>query len=96
MTNKKGMIWQYLIGGIIALFVVILILIIFSKGSGKAYDELNDRILGVGDCDGDLVSNLYDKCPCDYANEDDGCPKNQEPRKCGENGAPKKEDICKE
>ena len=68
--NKKGQMWKYIVGGVLALVILIVIIIIFSKGTGVAYDDLKDKLDGAKDCDKDGAINLFDKCPCDDSVQD--------------------------
>jgi len=63
--GKKGMTWQQLVLGILALVVVFLVIYWFSGGGTKAFGEIGKKISGTGDCDGDKIANLFDKCKCD-------------------------------
>ena len=88
MTRKKknkGMsdMW-WLIATALIVIVVLILMILWFRGSGtRAFDTINDRIGGLGDCDKDNVGDLFDKCPTlvgDSQNEKNpGCPNNQEP-----------------
>ncbi len=64
MFNKKAMTWQVIVFGIIALVVVFLVIYWFSGGGSKAFGEVGKKISGTGDCDGDNVANMFDKCQC--------------------------------
>ncbi len=65
LLNKKGQIWRYLIAAIIALFVIIIVILIFRQGSLEASGTFVDTLDQTKDCDGDGVIDLTDKCPCD-------------------------------
>ena len=65
--TKKGMsqMWWIIATAIIAILAVIFIIIWF-KGSGdKLFGGIDDTIGGLSDKDGDGVTDLFDKCPCD-------------------------------
>ncbi|MFC1686849.1 hypothetical protein ACFL0E_00645 [Nanoarchaeota archaeon] len=64
-NDKKAMTWQVIVFGIIALVVVFLVIYWFSGGGSKAFGEVGKKISGTGDCDGDNVANMFDKCKCD-------------------------------
>ncbi len=63
--NAKGQIWQYIIGGLIALAVVIIILLIFYRGTERGYGGVEEKLSGLEDCDGDGAANMFDDCKCD-------------------------------
>ncbi len=67
MKNKKGALsWEYIIVGVLVLVVLIVVLMIFSKGAEKGGDSLLEKIEGTKhDTDKDGVANYLDKCPCD-------------------------------
>ncbi len=67
MKTKKGIteMWMIIMSAILAILIVILIIIWF-KGSGeKGFGDVNKKIGGLSDCDGDHVADLFDKCKCD-------------------------------
>ena len=75
-TKKgEGSLWSYLMGGIIALLVVLTMWLIFSRGSGKAGDVFDKQIAGFDDFEGDGIKDFQDDCPC-VAGEAEfgGCP----------------------
>lgn len=88
--NKKaqGRSFWIIITAIIALVVVVLIIMWFSKGGGKAFEEIEGKISSLGDCDGDGIANMFDKCPCNAVVGEEnpaavGCPLTQGPTECG-------------
>jgi len=86
--KKKGVAWQFLILGIIAVVVMIIILVAFKGLFGREADTTKDRIDDTSkdyDCDG--VMNIFDKC-CTRSDIDkvglDGCaPSDTKPSDCG-------------
>lgn len=74
--SKKGMsqMWWIIGSAILVLVMVLLILLWFRGSGGSAFDTINDKIGGLGDCDGDKVADTFDKCVCDDGPES-GCPK---------------------
>ena len=54
---------QVAIMGIIIVVLYFSIALFFDK-FGASAKTLDTQINSLGDCDGDLVQNLYDKCPC--------------------------------
>jgi len=76
---KKGMsqIWWVISAAVIALIIVVLIIVWFRGSGGKAFDTVDTQIDSLGDCDGDDIANMFDKCPCDPEGENpelEGCP----------------------
>ena len=65
IKSKKAMTWQQMVLAIIAVVVVTFVIIWFKGGGEKAFGNLGDKIGSLGDCDGDHVSDMFDKCPCD-------------------------------
>lgn len=63
--NKKGVIWPYLMAAIIALVVVILVIMWFRSSGGKAFGEVEEKLEGLEDTDGDGAVDMFDRCPCD-------------------------------
>lgn len=65
-NNKKGMeqIWWIIAVALIAIVVVMIVLLWFNKSGGRAFDQVDDKIGALGDCDGDNVADMFDKCPC--------------------------------
>ncbi len=80
-SNKKGMSlpWEIIVVFLILIVVAILVIIFFKGGIGRGEEFFSGQIDSLGDLDGDLVANLYDKCPCTPAGEGEeelkGCPK---------------------
>jgi hypothetical protein len=81
--NKKAdtHMWWIIVAAIIAIVVVVFLLIWFRSSGDKAFGNINQNIAGVGDCDGDKVADMFDKCPCDkevtdkLSNGTTECPK---------------------
>jgi len=80
INDKKGQIWRYLITGIIALVVIVVIVLIFTKGGDKAAKEIESKFDDLGDTDGDGIANLFDQCKGSEGSQKDvevnaqGCP----------------------
>ncbi len=71
--SKKGMdqIWWIIIGAVLAIIVVTILLVIFKGGTDRAVKPLEEQITSFGDCDGDGVAGILDKCPCDASVKDE-------------------------
>ncbi len=67
MKTKKGVseMWMIIMSGILAILIVILIIIWFKSSGEKGFGDVNKKIGGLSDCDGDHVADLFDKCKCD-------------------------------
>ena len=75
---KKGdsQLWWILGTALIVIVVVVIILLYFKESGGAGYDDIKGRIGGLNDTDGDLVSDVFDKCPNDAKGvtvESNGC-----------------------
>jgi len=56
--------WKYIIGGIIAVVVIFLIILMFSQLLSKEGDAIGGKIDDINlDCDCDGVANILDSCP---------------------------------
>lgn len=76
---KKAMsdMWWILATAFVVIVVVILLLLIFKGGSDKAFGGVSNQLAGFGDCDGDTVSDAFDKCVCQAGPAQyDGCTTN--------------------
>ena len=62
--DKRGITWQMLVLGIIALVVLVLIILWFRSSGDKLFVGVGGQIDDLGDCDGDKVANMFDKCIC--------------------------------
>ena len=79
--GKKGQIWRYLVGGIIALFVVIMVLFFFNRGADKGYSTIEGTFDSFEDADEDGVADFLDKCentPQGIEVDGKGCPEGEE------------------
>ncbi len=79
--GTKGQIWRYLIGGIIALFVIIMVLFFFNRGADKGYSTIEDTFDSFDDADEDGVADFLDKCENTLQGievDGKGCPKGEE------------------
>ena len=68
MLNKRaqGRSFWIIITMIIALVVVVLVVMWFSKGGAKGFGFFEEKIKELkSDSDSDGVSDAMDKCPCD-------------------------------
>lgn len=67
MKTKRGSseMWWIIMSAVLAIVIVIVIILWFRGSGGKAFDEVDTKIGGLGDCDKDNVGDLFDKCPCD-------------------------------
>ena len=62
MKQGDSQLWWILGTALIVVIVVIIILLYFRESSGTGYGDIKDRIGGLKDTDGDLVSDVFDKC----------------------------------
>lgn len=67
MNNKRGQGHSFwiIVTMVIALVVVILVIMWFSRGGAKGFGEVEKKLGGLGDCDKDGAADMFDKCPCD-------------------------------
>ena len=95
--SKRGQMWRYLIGGIIALIVLIVVIVFFTRGGKQAYGGLGEKIGELQDCDKDTVADLFDKCPCDPSVLDEWPEDRKEKKECkpASAEAQKRCDKCK-
>jgi len=82
---KKGMLPLQLVVLIIILLVALAVVIVwftgtFRKQAGVIGTELNK----LYDCDCDGIRNMLDKCPCIYAETENGCPEGQSAAGCSQ------------
>jgi len=74
MKNKKALILtDALIYILIGLFVFLVLVFVIPKLLGGGVSETKSFIKSTKDFDTDGVSDIFDKCVCDYG-DDDGCP----------------------
>jgi len=74
MKHKKSFIMtDALIYIILALFVFLVLVFIVPKLLGGGAKETKDLLSSTRDYDNDGVSDFFDKCVCEYG-EDNGCP----------------------
>ena len=86
--NKKAVVWNFLVYGIIAVVVVVIIIFSFKGLFGKEASTTDSQIESTGtdtDCDG--VMNIFDRCCTkDAASRDKvdltGCAPGDEKEKC--------------
>ena len=62
MKQGDSQLWWILGTALIVIIVVVIILLYFRESSGTGYGDIKDRIGGLKDTDGDLVSDVFDKC----------------------------------
>ncbi len=75
IMNKKGAenLWWIIMWAVVAIIAVIFLIIWFRSSGEKGYGAIGKEIGELDDCDGDKVSDFFDKCVCDQG-ENDGCP----------------------
>ena len=70
--------WWIIIGAAMAMIVLVILIVFFADSIGQGGKSISGNIAGTQDCDKDLVANLFDKCPCDAAQQEneefEGCP----------------------
>ena len=78
MKNKEGveLSLNVIVVAVIVLIVLVISIMIYKNKMGENVTIIDGVIVDMnGDCDGDKISNLFDKCPCDPGeNEYSGCP----------------------
>jgi hypothetical protein len=76
MKNKKSIVAiQVLITFLLALFVFVILALIFPRMLGGSAKEATDLLSSSRDYDNDGIADFFDKCPCDSGEADlDGCP----------------------
>ncbi len=82
MKNKEGveLSLNVIVVAVIVLIVLVISIMIYRNKMGENVTIIDGVIVDMnGDCDGDNVNNLFDKCPCIAGeNEYSGCPMNFE------------------
>ncbi|HLC74913.1 MAG TPA: hypothetical protein VJH88_03590 [Candidatus Nanoarchaeia archaeon] len=63
MNNKGMVIWEVLIWAIILVIVAVLLIYMFRGSLSEENKIITQQIDGSRDTDGDLVPNVFDKCP---------------------------------
>jgi hypothetical protein len=82
--NKKGveLSLNTVIIAAILLITIIVIVAVFTRLFGKEASQIEEKISGLDDEDGDGIVNMFDDCPCREGEKDnDGCPDGVEPPK---------------
>ena len=78
MKNKKGieLPLNVIVVAIMVLILLVISIMIYRNKMGENVTIIDGVVVNMnGDCDGDKVNNLFDKCPCDPGeNEYSGCP----------------------
>jgi hypothetical protein len=63
MKGKKGEMFYYIIGGILAVVICVILLFVFKTSFSKEASTINDNIDRTSsDCDGDGVKDIFDFC----------------------------------
>ena len=73
--------WWIIGTALIVVIVVIVVLLFFKRGSGAGYDDIQNKIDALKDCDEDQAVGLFDKCPCDPSITDQWGEENKD-KKC--------------
>lgn len=63
--NKKSQLYRYLVGGLIAIFVIAVVVVVFNTLFGKEAGHVSDQIENLGDTDSDGVTDMFDNTCCD-------------------------------
>lgn len=73
----QGRSFWIIVTAIIALVVVVLVIMWFRTGGGKAFGEVEKKLGELEDSDGDGVADIFDKCPDTLKGvevDSSGCP----------------------
>ena len=62
MKQGDSQLWWILGTALIVMVVVVIILLYFRESGGAGYNDIKGRISGLKDTDGDVVSDVFDKC----------------------------------
>ena len=79
MKNKKAVEIRFLTILLVGAFIFLVLVFILPKLIGKAGNELSFGLSETEDNDGDSLADYYDKCKCQAADTDSGCPKEVNP-----------------
>ena len=80
---KKGMLPMQLVVVIIILLIALAIITVWFTGTfRKETKVVGGELNKLYDCDCDGVRNMFDKCPCEPAETEDGCPPGMAPKPC--------------
>lgn len=72
--KRATLLFPPLVWGIIALIVLVIIIVGWSGGFGKLFQQLMGFGDNSGDCDQDGANNIFDDCPTWPGDSESGCP----------------------